>query len=190
VFCSGAWNWSRRATCCFCNGSRLRSRSLSLLVRSAALQLERERQALDVQLAASREAAALVRQKSDARRRHDERSGGGAGAGGGVSSPEGGGRARDVRDAAARGRGNDDGGMGEQDRGGDERERGESVLRRRAFFGESSGSLDDSATAARLEALRERDARRAAQDALTNSARRRAVVGRWSSSSRTSPHGV
>ena len=39
---------------------------------SATLQLEREMQALDAQLAAPDRAAALVRQKSDARRRHNE----------------------------------------------------------------------------------------------------------------------
>ena len=145
---------------------------------------------IDAKLAASDKAAALVRQTSDARRWHDERNGGGDG---GDSSLEGRGRERDERDAATRGRADDDGGGGGQDRDGDENERGGRILHRRAVFGESSGSLNDSASAARLGALRERNTRRAAQDGLNNSARsarRRVAVGRWSSSSRTSPHGV
>ena len=64
---------------------------------------------------------------------------------------------------------------------------------RLAFFSEPSGSLDDSATAAPLEALRERDTHCAAQGALANSAHpacHRVLVGRLSSSSRSSPHSI
>ena len=93
--------------------------------------------------------------------------------------------------AAARGRGDDGGGGEEQDRDGDEHERGGSVLRRRAFFGESSGSLDDnSVSAARFEELREFEARHAALKAIVNSprppARHSVVVGRWPSLLRAS----
>jgi hypothetical protein len=122
---------------------------------------------------------------------HDERNGSGGGESGGVSSPKGGGSKRDEPDAAARGRGDDGGGGEEQDRDGDEHERGGSDLRRRAFFGESSGSLGDSSvSAARFEELREFEARRAALKALVNSprppARRSVVVGRWPSLLRAS----
>jgi len=94
----------------------------------------------------SREVTALVRQKSEPLRQHDERGGGDGGGGGGVSSPEGGGRERESPPEA------------------------EALCeRRRAFSGESSGSLNDRVTASRLETLRERDARHASQDAPTNS---------------------
>ena len=76
---------------------------------------------------------------------HHERNDGGGSGSGDVPSPEGGGRKRDELDAAARGRGDDDGGRGAQDRGGDEHERGGSVLRP-VFRG---GRLSSSASAAK-----------------------------------------